>query len=124
VIGSIPLVIKDHYIAIRRIQSQVAKAMLPLVAGGMLELVGAAWGAHLGGIVGLSLGWLIAVCIEAAFMFLPVHHAIRKRKLPIQTPAESKRTEPVRLADTLVMPPVKLRQVYEDKYKNYQRQMQ
>ena len=124
VIGSIPLVIKDHYIAIRRIQSQVAKAMLPLVAGGMLELVGAALGAHLGGILGLSLGWLIAVCIEAAFMFLPVYHAIHNREISMQPYAESNRMEPVWLGDTLVLPSVILRQVYEKKYKSYQRQMQ
>jgi hypothetical protein len=90
----------------------------------MLELVGAALGAHLGGILGLSLGWLIAVCIEAAFMFLPVYHAIYNREISMQPYAESNRMEPVWLGDTLVLPSVKLRQVYEEKYKSYQRQMQ
>ena len=36
------------------------------------ELVLAAIGARLGGLAGLSLGWLTAICIEAVLMALPV----------------------------------------------------
>lgn len=124
VIASIPLVIKNHYIAIRRIQGQVAKAMLPLLVGGILELTGAALGARLGSLFGLSLGWLVAVCIEAACMLLPVCKALRITEVPLQPCVETANVEPelIWLADTLVLPAVKLKQVDAEKYKRYQLQ--
>jgi O-antigen/teichoic acid export membrane protein len=76
-LGAFPLVIRDHYIAICRIQNRVAHAVLPLAVGVLLELAAAALGAHLGGLLGLSLGWVVAVCVEATFMSRTVYKATR-----------------------------------------------
>ena len=46
----------------------MAKALIPIAASALFELIAAVSGAYLGGISGLSLCWLIAVCIEAALM--------------------------------------------------------
>ena len=66
-LGSLPRIIKDHYVAICRIKGQVRSAVGPMIVGSLLELILAALGAHLAGLLGLSLGWLFALCIEALF---------------------------------------------------------
>ena len=80
-ICAFPLIIKNHYIAISRIQNRMARAMPPIAIGTLLELGGAALGGHLGGISGLSLGWLLALCLEAAFMSRVVYKAILPKDL-------------------------------------------
>ena len=67
-LGAFPFLLKDLYVAISRIQDRIAKALLPLAAGAVLEVGLAALGACLGGLTGLSLGWDIAICIEALLM--------------------------------------------------------
>jgi O-antigen/teichoic acid export membrane protein len=76
-LAAFPFFIKDHYISICRIQDRIAQALLPLTTGVLLELAASALGARLGGITGLSLGWLIALCIEALFMSRRVYKTIR-----------------------------------------------
>ena len=76
-VGAFPLIIKNHYIAISRIQGRMAHAILPIAIGTLLELCGAALGGHLAGISGLSLGWVVALCLEATFMSRIVYTAIR-----------------------------------------------
>lgn len=75
--AAFPLAIRDHYIAICRIQNRIARAVLPLAAGVLLELAAAALGAYLGGLLGLSLGWVAAACVEAMFMSHTVYRTIR-----------------------------------------------
>lgn len=82
---SFPFIIKNHYVAVRRIQGRVARATLPTIAGSVLELGSSTVGAYLGGLSGLSLGWLLAVCIEAICMSRTVYKAAR----PIDTFASS-----------------------------------
>ncbi|TMC21940.1 MAG: hypothetical protein E6J34_08075 [Chloroflexi bacterium] len=73
--GAFPLIVKDHYIAISRIKDTVAKAIIPIAVGALLELSIASLGANFGnllgfdGLLGLSLGWVIALYIESLFMF-------------------------------------------------------
>ena len=74
-LGVFPMIIKHHYIAVSRIHSKIARVALPVAIGSLLELGIAALGAHLGGLVGLSLGWDAAVCVEAVFMFPAVYRA-------------------------------------------------
>ena len=74
---SFPFIIKSHYIAVSRIQRRVAHATLLTIATGSLELGGAALGAYLGGLSGLSLGWSAAMCVEAVFMSRVVYRAAR-----------------------------------------------
>ena len=76
-LAAIPFFIKDHYISICRVQDRIAQALLPLTAGALLELGASILGARLGAITGLSLGWLIAISIEALFMSRRVYKTIR-----------------------------------------------
>lgn len=72
--AAFPLVIKSHYTALCRIQQQIRPALLPLAASAVLEIIIAAIGAHMGGLIGLSLGWLLVLLVEAVFMFRPVYN--------------------------------------------------
>ena len=74
---SFPFIIKNHYIAISRIQGRVAHAAQFTILTGLLELGGATLGAFLGGLTGLSVGWFGAMCIEAVFMSRAVFKAAR-----------------------------------------------
>ncbi|WP_126579419.1 lipopolysaccharide biosynthesis protein [Tengunoibacter tsumagoiensis] len=71
ILASLPLIVKNHYIAICRIKDHIAHAIVPIVLSSVLELVGAAIGARLWGLTGLSLGWVLAMTVEALYM-LPV----------------------------------------------------
>jgi O-antigen/teichoic acid export membrane protein len=77
VFGTFPLIIKDHYVAVARIQGRIMNAMLLTAPGLFLELCLAALGGHISGLSGLSLGWVIALCMEALLMFPTVYKAIR-----------------------------------------------
>jgi O-antigen/teichoic acid export membrane protein len=76
-LGAFPFIIKEHYIAIYRIQDRITHALFPLMAAALLELGAAALGARLGGVSGLSLGWVTAECVEAVFMFRLVYKTAR-----------------------------------------------
>jgi O-antigen/teichoic acid export membrane protein len=76
-LGAFPLIIKDHYVAVCRIQGHIAKAILPIALGVFLETGTATLGGHIGGLAGLCLGWLVGVCIEALFMSRRVYKAVR-----------------------------------------------
>ena len=77
VLAVFPDLIKGHFIAVCRIQGRLVQALVLVMVGVPLELGAAALGAHLGGLSGLSLGWVGALCIEAAYMFPIVYRAIR-----------------------------------------------
>jgi len=71
-LGVFPLTVKTHYVAIRRVERRLGRA-LPLVwAGTMLELGGGALGAALGGLSGVAWGWLAGLAVEAVAMSGPV----------------------------------------------------
>jgi len=70
-----PLIIISHYITVCRIQNRIASVMLPVTIGAIIELVGAAIGAHLDGLAGLSLGWLAGLILEALYMVRAVSQA-------------------------------------------------
>lgn len=72
-----PFIIKNHYVAVSRVQGRIAHATLLTIVSGSLELGGATLGAYLGGLSGLSLGWLAAVCVEAMYMSRRVYRAAR-----------------------------------------------
>ncbi len=56
----------------------------------MFELTLAALGARLGGLSGLSLGWVAAICVEAALMARPVYQALMASAAPTRTQAVEK----------------------------------
>jgi O-antigen/teichoic acid export membrane protein len=74
---SFPFIIKNHYVTLSRLRDQIARTILITIVTGLLELGGAALGARLDGLTGLSLGWFIALCLEAVCMSPTVFAAIR-----------------------------------------------
>jgi len=80
-LASLPLIIKNHYIAIYRIRDKVARTIVPITLGSILELGLATCGAHIGQLPGLTLGWVIALLIEALFM-LPTVATVLLLKYP------------------------------------------
>lgn len=68
VLGVFPIIIKVHYVAICRVYDQISGAALRMAGGGFLEVVLAWIGASLGGLLGLSVGWVVAVCFEAIIL--------------------------------------------------------
>lgn len=74
-LGVFPLIVRSHYIAIARIHKKVNETARYMAGGALLELAFAALGAAVGGLTGLSIGWVAAVCVEAMFMALPVYRA-------------------------------------------------
>jgi O-antigen/teichoic acid export membrane protein len=69
----LPMIVKYHYVAIARVLGRIAGATKLVIIGCVGELSMAAAGATLGGLTGLSLGWLLGTCIEAGFMFHAVY---------------------------------------------------
>ena len=78
-LAAFPMIIKYHYIAVSRINQKLLRAMLPVAIGSILELGAAAMGARLDNLVGLTIGWTSAVCIEAVLMSPAVLKAVRFR---------------------------------------------
>lgn len=75
-LGVYPLIVRDHFVAISRVHGRVRRAAAVVAAGGGLELVGAGIGAASGGLTGLTLGWLLASCVEAAVMAPTVYRTV------------------------------------------------
>jgi O-antigen/teichoic acid export membrane protein len=82
VLAVVPLVIKDHFVSISRLEGRLAQGAMLVSAGAILEVVGAAIGAHLGGLIGLSLGWVAMICIEAVVMFPAVFRVVAPAPSP------------------------------------------
>jgi O-antigen/teichoic acid export membrane protein len=72
-----PIAMKNLYVAIFRIRNRIIVATRMVVIGSFLELILATAGGKLGGVAGLSLGWVIAVFIEGVFMSSTVFRFIR-----------------------------------------------
>jgi O-antigen/teichoic acid export membrane protein len=70
-----PLTVKLHYVAVMRIRNRFTAAAWGMALGGILELLMAGFGAHLAGLDGLSAGWVLALCVEAAFVARGVYLA-------------------------------------------------
>jgi O-antigen/teichoic acid export membrane protein len=79
-LSAFPVIIKDHYIAISRIHNRMAYAIKPMAIGALLELSGPVIGARLGNLAGLSLGWVLALTIEALYMSAAVYRALHSQQ--------------------------------------------
>jgi ubiquinone/menaquinone biosynthesis C-methylase UbiE/O-antigen/teichoic acid export membrane protein len=73
----LPMIIKNHYAALSRIRGRQATAARLLAGGLPLEIAFAVAGARLGGLAGLSGGWVLAICIEAVLAMPAVLRALR-----------------------------------------------
>ena len=77
-LGTIPLVVKDHWIAVQRIHGGVGRAAVIGVVALAAELGASAIGAGLGGIEGLAIARLAILVVEAALMWPDVGRAIQR----------------------------------------------
>ncbi len=59
------MVVKDHIIALWRVQRQVTSAAGLAAGGTLLEVLGAVTGAQVAGATGLCVGWLSALAVQA-----------------------------------------------------------
>jgi O-antigen/teichoic acid export membrane protein len=62
--GGLGTVIRDHHVTLARVVGDEGREALLIAVLGVGEIAGAAIGAHLGGLIGLSLGWLAAIGVE------------------------------------------------------------
>ena len=80
VLAGIPFVVKDHFIALRRVQGRTTQALAVTSVFLVLELAGAATGAHFAGVTGLSIGWLSVLIVEALVLAVPLITALRAHR--------------------------------------------
>lgn len=105
VLAAFPIIIKNHYVSICRIHDRIKVAMWVIGPGCLLELGLAIFGSHVGGLTGLSAGWVIAIYMEAALMFRTVYKAIWVAKTPQPSPEEDHAAaEAIWLVDTSMLP--------------------
>ena len=79
VVTVFPLIIKDHFVSVSRIDRRLTRATVMVTVGGLFELIVASIGAHIGGLAGLSLGWAMVICIQAVLMLPTVYRAVLGR---------------------------------------------
>lgn len=77
VLAGIPFVIKDHFIALRRVQNRTGNAAVIAAVGAVLELVAAVIGARIDGTNGLCVAWVATLTVEAAFLSVLLLRAMR-----------------------------------------------
>jgi len=77
-----PITIKNLYVAIYRIRNRIIVATRWVILGSFLELFLAAAGGKMGGLPGLSIGWVSAVMIEGLIMSPTVFRFIRREEIP------------------------------------------
>jgi O-antigen/teichoic acid export membrane protein len=72
-LGVFPLIIKDHFVAISRVNRTIARTAIVAALGSVLELGAAAIGAWTGALTGLAVGFVLALCLEAVWMVRAVY---------------------------------------------------
>lgn len=63
-LGGFGVVIRDHHVAVARIAGHVGREARLMIALGAGEVLAAAVGAYRWGLLGLGLGWLVAIAVE------------------------------------------------------------
>ncbi len=81
-LGIFPLIVRFYFIAVRRIEERVKGTALLMAGGALLEVVAAALGALWGGLVGLCLGWVTALCLQALVLAPRLMRTIRRGPQP------------------------------------------
>ena len=94
-LAGLPIVVKDHFVALRRVQSRTTQATGVLVAMAAFELAAAGVGMALGGLVGLCRWWLGALVVEALVLAWPLLAAARRSRDVPQDRAPVLREDPV-----------------------------
>lgn len=78
-LGGLGLIVKDHHVTLARVTDSVGREAVLIGVLSVGEIVGAAVGAKLGGLTGLSLGWAAAVLLEVVVCGPLVWRAYRGR---------------------------------------------
>ncbi len=78
-LATFPLIAKYHYVALCRIRGSVLRAAQVLLVASLVELGLAIIGARIGSLLGLSLGWVVAVYLEGLFMARTLYHVTQTR---------------------------------------------
>jgi O-antigen/teichoic acid export membrane protein len=88
-----PLIVKNHFVAIRRITGRVAGTARWTAFAGLLELALATTGASVGGLPALCAGWVAALIIEVLLMAATVYKvafpAVRPTSAPANLPTQT-----------------------------------
>lgn len=88
VLAGLPFVVKDHFIALRRVQGRTTQALAVTSIFLVAELAGAAVGAQINGVVGLCVGWLAVLALETLVLAAPLIGAFRHRALTPSTESD------------------------------------
>jgi O-antigen/teichoic acid export membrane protein len=65
VLGVFPATVKSHYVAVSQVKRRVSYAAMVISIAAVGELAGAALGATVAGLHGLTVAYVVALCIEA-----------------------------------------------------------
>ncbi len=76
-LAGLPFVVKDHYVALRRVQGRTTDAVRTLLFFLVVELTAAVLGAHWGGTLGLCVGWCVVLFAEAILLSVSLSRAWR-----------------------------------------------
>ncbi|RZS91596.1 O-antigen/teichoic acid export membrane protein [Motilibacter rhizosphaerae] len=82
VLAGVPLVVKDHFVALRRVQGRTTEAAGVVLVGAVLEVAAATGGAIVDGTRGVAVAWVVALAVEAAVLAVPLARARRQPPLP------------------------------------------
>ena len=72
-----PLAVKDHFQIVSRIRGRAGRAVIVCGIGGIVEVAAAYVGLRAGGTIGLAIGWVACVVLEAAVMGPMLYRAAR-----------------------------------------------
>lgn len=86
-LGGLPYVVKDHFMAIRRSQNRLGEATRLGLLATAGELLGAGIGGVMDGLPGLCGAWVVATVIEAAFFLPAVLRVLRSGDPSAMAPA-------------------------------------
>jgi len=81
ILGCLPYVVKDHYVAVRRAQRRLATGAKVLATVTAAETAAGALGGVLWGLNGLCAGWAVAAAVEALVLSPTVIRAYRRPPL-------------------------------------------
>lgn len=89
VLAGLPFVVKDHYVALRRVQNRTSSAVRVVGVFLVVELAAAAAGAVAGGTLGLCLAWVAVLYVEAGVLAVPLRRDWRRIRSrgPVAPPA-------------------------------------
>ncbi|MBE7187705.1 lipopolysaccharide biosynthesis protein [Jatrophihabitans endophyticus] len=76
-LAGLPFVIKDHFVALRRVQNRTGNAAVAALGGAVFELASAVVGAKVDGTVGLCAFWVGALAVEAVVLGVAIRRSVR-----------------------------------------------